>query len=204
MSRARGNQSGQLYRCRDFWSGRFNVYVQRARGGEALVRKTVRLGSVDKLTREQAGVLLKKAAVDEQAKRDHLQFCGIAAAGPLQDLRTRQKGIISEMLVAVDLTRKGFEVYRHIGDLAPCDIVALLGDRVVRVEVKYGGATKRYVQCAGRFDILAVVSPDESIQYSIVGAISDDFRPAISALFLHNFSPEGSIAPTSPNGINEE
>jgi Holliday junction resolvase len=43
------------------------------------------------------------------------------------------------MLVALDLIRKGFEIYRHLSDMAPCDMVASKEGKLLRVEVKYVG-----------------------------------------------------------------
>lgn len=176
MPRIRGMQNGQLYlskRKPQFWSGRFYVH-ENHHGKHVVVRRLVRLGWLRSLTHEQAIDKLRSLALEEQAKYDSLKFIGLTAVGPLQQLRSRQKGIISELLVAMDLTRKGFEVFRHVSDLAPCDMVALKNDLIWRVEVKYVGTCKsgdqsyhfaRYISRSGKFDVLAVVSPDESIHY---------------------------------------
>jgi hypothetical protein len=47
-------------------------------------------------------------------------------------------GAISELVVAVDLTRKGFEVFRAVDPSASCDLLALKDGVVVRVEVRTG------------------------------------------------------------------
>ena len=160
------NQNGQLIRGARHWSGRFRIYEKRARGGWSAKRKMIVLGPVS-ISQEEAAALLRSRISEEQQKRDHLAFIGLTEAGPLAEMHNRQKGIIAEMLVITDLTRKGFEIYRHVADLAPCDVLALRDGKVLRVEVKYAGCerSRRYISRDGRFDVLAVVSADESIEY---------------------------------------
>lgn len=167
MPRIRGRQRGKLTLNKNSWSGRARIYYKRARGGEAVKLKSFYLGPAS-MTREEATEKLRLAILEEQARRDHMAFVGLPAGstGPMSELDTRRKGMIAEMLVAMDLTRKGFEIYRHMSDMAPCDMIAVKDERILRVEVKFAGSARpRYICFSSKFDVLAVVAVDESISY---------------------------------------
>lgn len=53
-------------------------------------------------------------------------------------------GAASELVVAVDLIKRGYYVYRNVAPAGPCDLVAIRkgGTNVMRVEVKTGYKTK--------------------------------------------------------------
>src|SRR5690349_5696091 len=80
-------------------------------------------------------------------------------------------GAISEMLVSLDLMNKGYEVFRPMSPHACCDIVAIKGKRIVRLEVKTGAElrngtiTKTTIRNRGSFDILATVVRGKRIIY---------------------------------------
>ena len=75
-----------------------------------------------------------------------------------------------EMLVAVDLLRRGFYVYRSLTPNSPCDLAIVKDDQFLRIEVKTGiislsgklswASTKNQL-----FDILAVVEHSGVITY---------------------------------------
>lgn len=51
----------------------------------------------------------------------------------------KQKGTIGELLVAAELTKKGYYVFSELGDNAPIDLIAVPEDnlkKVVRIQVK--------------------------------------------------------------------
>lgn len=45
-------------------------------------------------------------------------------------------GATGELLVAADLLRQGFDVFRSVASNAACDLIALMGNRLCRIEVK--------------------------------------------------------------------
>jgi hypothetical protein len=164
MPRGR-TQVGQLYICgpkgREYWSGRFRVYV-KTKAGEHIVRRTHRIGFLADNTRTQA--LNKMAQLIHSSGPKIAVAC--APAGELTNLGSHAKGNIAEMLVSIDLVKRGYEVFRHECEFASCDIVALKDDSFTRIEVKYVGIHNRYHDPLGKFDILAKVYPDSTIQYA--------------------------------------
>lgn len=54
---------------------------------------------------------------------------------PPFSLHTGDKGALSEMLACADLLKRGFHVFRAISPSAPCDLIAMKGTRLIRVEV---------------------------------------------------------------------
>lgn len=84
-------------------------------------------------------------------------------------------GAISELLVAADLIRRGFYVFRNVAADGPCDLVAFRrGERPLKVEVKTAGyATQQAATTATallgtwhEFDVLALVHADGRIEYN--------------------------------------
>jgi hypothetical protein len=51
-------------------------------------------------------------------------------------LSTGQVGAIAELIVAADLLKRGYEVFRAVAFTCSCDLVALKNGRVTRIEVK--------------------------------------------------------------------
>lgn len=84
-------------------------------------------------------------------------------------LSTGTAGAIGELRVATDLLVKGFEVFRAVSPSCSCDLVTLFQGKPRRVEVRTGHYGKnRIIYCAkpidtGRYDILAIVLPDNII-----------------------------------------
>lgn len=87
---------------------------------------------------------------------------------------TGNTGTVAELLVATDLMKQGFEVFKALSPHCSCDLIAFDGDKCYRIEVKtgyvhptngirYGG--KKLDPC--RYDVMAVVVlwGDESIRY---------------------------------------
>jgi len=101
------------------------------------------------------------------------------AAVPGHGLSPATLGAAHELVVCVDLMRKGFSVYRSVSPSAPFDLVAARGVDLKRVEVTTGSiyyndaeerATFRtYHNKHGqehKYDILAIVTHDGAITYS--------------------------------------
>lgn len=81
-------------------------------------------------------------------------------------------GAIHELVVSVDLMRKGFHVFRAQSPACPCDLICLGNEKTMRVEVKTGRwklngslVYSSVKNTTDRFDVLAVVLYDGSIVY---------------------------------------
>lgn len=101
------------------------------------------------------------------AKRDYAQRRHplVNATG----LPTSTVGAMHEMVVATDLMRRGYHVFRALSPSAPCDLAILKDTRLIRVEVRTGqrrldGTITCHVQPKdiGRSDILAIVLNGEN------------------------------------------
>lgn len=80
-------------------------------------------------------------------------------------------GSLHEMLVCVDLLKRGYSVFRSICPSAICDLAILKEDKFLRIEVTTGnlsnitGHISRPKKDKKRFDVLATVLRDGSIIY---------------------------------------
>ena len=85
----------------------------------------------------------------------------------MDNLTTMQIGLASEYKVAADLMLRGFHVFLAANPQSTCDLVALKDQQVYRVEVKTarrkGNILSYNAGIVGRYDILALVLPDEII-----------------------------------------
>jgi hypothetical protein len=69
--------------------------------------------------------------------------------------------------------RRGFDVYRALSPACPCDLVAIHGNRVLRIEVKSAtlyingviSLGKLAPSQVGRCDVLASVTQDGKVYY---------------------------------------
>ena len=72
------------------------------------------------------------------------------------------RGAIGELGVSIDLMQRGYEVFRSVSAHASCDLIAVKGERMYRVEVRSAHVHKTtgkvYVndKGLGRLDILAM------------------------------------------------
>lgn len=87
-----------------------------------------------------------------------------------QGLTTGEIGSWGELIVAADMMRRGWKVFRAVTPSSPCDMVAFKKDRIVRVEVtlaRRGRTGKVYFPAHNEdnYDVLALVFPDSSIEY---------------------------------------
>ena len=78
-------------------------------------------------------------------------------------------GAIGELIVAADLLRRGFEVFRALSPNCSCDLAILRDGRLLKVEVTTSyrnprtGVIHRRKKTSERFDILAMVVGAEII-----------------------------------------
>lgn len=101
--------------------------------------------------------------------------CGYAYRQPIKrevPLATATVGAISELVVAVDLLRRGHETFRALSAACGCDLVAFVDGRAVRIEVRSGQENRDGTfSCAfgvkdtGRADMFAVVLRETEIIY---------------------------------------
>ena len=76
---------------------------------------------------------------------------------------TMAVGAVHELLVSVDLMRRGFYVFRALSPAGPCDLVAIAKDEMYRIEVTTGvrtlAGTLSFRKKSDRYlyDFLAVV-----------------------------------------------
>jgi hypothetical protein len=108
---------------------------------------------------------------------------------PSTALSSAVKADVHALLVAADLLRRGFAVFRKLGRASPCDLVMVRGRRCSRVAVRTvysisprGRIFPRWPPNPERFDVVAYVLPD--------GVIRDE--PPLER--LHEPDP-GTVAP---------
>src|SRR5882724_3603848 len=93
--------------------------------------------------------LVCPAPVPEHRIRHHAKYCSpecgkMAWRGrweqvnPNQGLSSGTVGALHELLVAADLLRRGYEVFRPLSQAASCDLLVLHGRQLLRVEVTTG------------------------------------------------------------------
>lgn len=97
-----------------------------------------------------------------------------SARWPKADKRamcTGTAGALNELLAAADLMRKGFAVFRALSPACHCDLVVVGKARALRIEVtsakRYPDGVLRFPKHrdTSRYDILALVLPDGSVEY---------------------------------------
>ena len=75
-------------------------------------------------------------------------------------LATGTVGAISELIVTVDMLKRGFEVFRAVSAHCSCDLAALKDGKLLRIEVKTSYRTKNTIVRENdehKADILALV-----------------------------------------------
>lgn len=94
-------------------------------------------------------------------------------------LSAQTTGAVAELVVAADLMRRGYEVFRALSPSCSCDLAVLRDGLLVRVEVRTGNRLTSGDVCVplrerdkGRHDVMAVyVAKDAAIEYSPKGVI---------------------------------
>lgn len=98
------------------------------------------------------------------------EHSGYRALSRELDIAPGTVGAINELRVAIDLLKRGFDVYRALSPASPCDLVIFKNGSMLRIEVKTGyirtGLTESSLFVAppkrdDSFDILAIVLPEE-------------------------------------------
>lgn len=81
-------------------------------------------------------------------------------------------GAVKELLVSVDLLSKGFSVFRSVSPASPFDLVAILKDKILKVEVTSGTISTRgrlsypkHEKNREHFNQLAIVLSNKTIIY---------------------------------------
>jgi ribosomal protein S27AE len=96
-------------------------------------------------------------------------------------------GSISELFVCSDILSKGWYAFHSVTPNGPCDVIALVGTRAVRVEVRTGGGKRRNIP-RHLFDVLAIVNyRDGSVLY----------RPPLETFLPTSTQPLAQSAPTT-------
>jgi predicted AAA+ superfamily ATPase len=87
------------------------------------------------------------------------------------EIESGRQGAIGETAVALDLMRRGYEVFRPLNPQATCDLLALKEGTCIRVECKVSrlsisGSLYRDVRDkTDKFDLLAIITPSGKIIY---------------------------------------
>lgn len=98
------------------------------------------------------------SCVDKGRSRTHFAVFGT-------QLSTGTIGTIGELVVAADLMRRGYEVFRALSPACSSDLIILVGCRAIRIEVRTGYTTTKGVSWSRekfRADVFAVVLHDSS------------------------------------------
>ena len=145
--------------------------IRRAQGDSTLFQEE-HMTEIEKSC-EMCGILIKKAKKKQR-------FCSIDCQSAYvkknrvlvydESVPLKLRGSISELQVCIDLLLMGFEVYSSVSLNARCDLVAIKGDVVLRVEVKtamyISGVPKARGSATNRFDVLAMVVRGGTVTYS--------------------------------------
>lgn len=102
------------------------------------------------------------------------RYFGDRSTSRFAGLPTGAIGAVHEMVVSVDLMRRGYDVFRALSPSGACDLVAFRGDDLLRVEVKtatrnhkgavaFGGKARTLAR--GTYDVLAFVFHSGEIVY---------------------------------------
>lgn len=84
-------------------------------------------------------------------------------------MNTGQRGAQSELIVSADLLDRGFEVFRSVAQACSCDLIAMKGRKLIRIEVRTGKMSQTAgkvkfqhgLKDSGRYDSFAVVTTGE-------------------------------------------
>ena len=92
---------------------------------------------------------------------------------PVPELATATTGAMKELLVAVDLLKRGYAVFRSVSPACECDLAILKNKKLIRVEVKSvshlkkngGISVPKNFRNPDGFDLLACVDRTLKIHY---------------------------------------
>jgi hypothetical protein len=116
-----------------------------------------------------------------RGRRSNAKYCGKTCYqkhlmrrwrrwNPNPSLQSGTIGAMAELIVATDLLKRGYEVFRALSPAASCDLAVLKDGKLLRVEVrsgyKYGSSDKVIGNRHHRADILAMwVGHEQLIRY---------------------------------------
>lgn len=128
-----------------------------------------------------------KSPLSAAKQRRHSKFCNNACASKhdsgkyykrtklAMPLPSATVGAIHELVVAIDLMRKGYHVFRALSPACECDLAILHGGKILRIEVTTTYESPRTgklmipqgkTKHKHRFDVLALVLHDGRIIYN--------------------------------------
>ncbi len=198
MGRLLGTQKGTLRqvlnaRGTKMWRARFRVYGFHKEPKERMVT----LGKVSDISEAEAREMLSK-----MIERTHTSYGAVRYVGQLGALRHTVNmepisaeavqrgsvGAVAEMLVCCDLMSKGIEV------------------EVKKVGQNQGTARLNLRRNYGRFDLLAMVTPEGSIAYVPQAEITDLLRVDLAALSgtKAGCNPLAVIEAVESDGVSNE
>lgn len=113
--------------------------------------------------------------------QDNKRFCSRRCAAlhkgikgkPRQKAHNSRTGAFSELVVSIDLLRRGYHVFRALNPDACCDLVAVKDEQVLRIEVRTAVLNKNGVvqtNRKGSYDVFAAVV-DRDVFYEPSGTI---------------------------------
>ncbi len=117
--------------------------------------------------------------------RKNKRFCNQICTNKMKaeryyaNISTSSKGAMGEISVCYDLLGKGHHVFRSISPNCPCDLMAIINNRKIRVEVTTGvmnnsGSINFPAKLVSNFDLLAiVVYPDKIYYYPSIESLID-------------------------------
>lgn len=103
--------------------------------------------------------------------RDMVRNRNHVIKSPLSGLTTGTSGAISELMVSCQMLKSGYSIFRAVSPSCFCDLIAVKGKDIFRVEVTTGtkyknGKVYHYKRDFYKFDILGVIiHADSSIAY---------------------------------------
>lgn len=135
---------------------------------------------------DSVGIVLGKACLlcDEPipiTSPDHTKYCSDTCKKKhARELNGRVKpkynactrGMLSELIASADLTKRGYEVFRALNPGASCDLIAMSGRTLYRIEVRTGHRNENGTIVSGehklgdhRQDVIAIVLQDDTVIY---------------------------------------
>ena len=91
------------------------------------------------------------------------QSCRPVGSQRLEGILKGNVGALSELLISADLFKRGYSVFRSLSPNAPCDLIILKNNHLLKVEVKttyhslYTNKITTPFKANRKFDVLALV-----------------------------------------------
>ena len=100
---------------------------------------------------------------------------GNQQATSMDGFHSKLKGNVGELAIALDLTRKGYSVFKELGDLSKTDLIAIVNSIPIMIQVKYrkmssngtvevlygkSGPGYQYLYTKNDFDVIGVYIPE--------------------------------------------